>query len=145
MGHFIIMFTQFRVANFARLLDVAQNPNCRRFSVRPFQNNLSTCDWDGLRCLANASDLLDSVRPMDSTLTFVHSSGAECSCPPACSTTKYASTSSSAKFPNKASRFYRLGTYKKNDFTENSLRPFHEKKCIVSSQQRRSQYGSCLL
>jgi len=111
MGHFIIMFTQFRVANFVRLLAIAQNPNCRRFSVRPFQNNLSTCDWDGLRCLANASDLLDSVRPMDSTLTFVHSSGAECSCPPACSTTKYASTSSSAKFPNKASRFYKLGTY----------------------------------
>lgn len=75
-----------------------------------FQNNMTTCDWDGLQCLANASDLLDSIRPVGMSMlassTFGQGSllGAECACPPACSKTRYTSTSSTAKFPNKASR-----------------------------------------
>ena len=69
-----------------------------------FQNNMTTCDWDGLQCLANASDLLDSIRPVGVATFGQGSSGAECACPPACSKTRYTTTSSTAKFPNKASR-----------------------------------------
>ena len=69
---------------------------------------MTTCDWNGLQCLANASDLLDSIKPTGSKLsmTFDHQhllqGGAECRCPPACRKTRYTSTVSSAKFPNKA-------------------------------------------
>ena len=82
----------------------------KRNNALIFQNNMTTCDWDGLQCLANASDLLDSIRPVGMSMlassTFGQGSllGAECACPPACSKTRYTSTSSTAKFPNKASR-----------------------------------------
>ena len=65
---------------------------------------MTTCDWDGLQCLANASDLLDSIR----SVNFDQALGAECPCPPACSKTRYTSTSSSAKFPNKASKYSKI-------------------------------------
>jgi len=92
------------------------------------QNNMTTCDWHGLQCLSNASDLLDSVkaamlglsnfdqkkiRQIDSVGA---SKGAECRCPPACRKTRYSSTFSSAKFPNKASRFYKLSNDRGADF-----------------------------
>ena len=103
---------------YPRLDILLQNYDVSHFSVVNtyaimryfFQNNMTTCDWDGLQCLANASDLLDSIRPVGMSMlassTFGQGSllGAECACPPACSKTRYTSTSSTAKFPNKASR-----------------------------------------
>ena len=64
---------------------------------------MTTCDWDGLQCLNNNSDLLDSI----GSVTFDQALGAECACPPACSKTRYTSTISTAKFPNKASRYFK--------------------------------------
>ena len=74
---------------------------------------MTTCDWRGLQCLSNASDLLDSVKSSMLGLTNFDQQnfdgpGAECQCPPACRKTRYSSTFSSAKFPNKASRFFKL-------------------------------------
>ena len=74
--------------------------------------------------MSNASDLLDSVKAamfglsnFDQKIRQIDSgaNGAECRCPPACRKTRYSSTFSSAKFPNKASRFYRLN--RANDLT----------------------------
>lgn len=72
------------------------------------QSNVTTCSWDGLECLANNSDLLDSIRPSiygKSPLNFGQLKGAKCRCPPACSKTRYTSTYSAAQFPNKISRY----------------------------------------
>ena len=89
---------------------------------------MTTCDWRGLQCLSNASDLLDSVKAEMLGLTTFdqhvdgaggknssNGGGAECQCPPACRKTRYSSTFSAAKFPNKASRFYQLN--RANDLT----------------------------